>query len=202
MICRQWGHLNCLGGGGGGDLVHARECTPAVFWLAHCNRMVDDSEAVNDTAREAEGRRELTQHGVLPCLAGGKGWGGGEMICTLMRCPPYRLPWHTVPPALPRSCSAGSFLHSQLLLLLYITKCTQKTNVAGLTQGRQGPVFHVQYDSSLVTPKKLSCQGLLYIELKRSWKPEITKCCYCFEGSTVCLSFLVFGKRGQATFKQ
>ncbi len=33
---------------------------------------------------EAEGRRELTQYGVLGCLAGGEGWGGGAQICTVM----------------------------------------------------------------------------------------------------------------------
>ncbi len=40
--------------------------------------MMDDSKIVNDTPTEAEGRRELAQHGILPCLAGGKERDGGR----------------------------------------------------------------------------------------------------------------------------
>jgi hypothetical protein len=39
---------------------------------------------------EAEGRRELTQHGVLPCLAGGEVWEGAYLDCA----------GHTVSPAM------------------------------------------------------------------------------------------------------
>ncbi len=53
---------------------------------------------IRDVATEAEGRRELTQDGVLPMTAGG--W---TLICTKMGRP-HRLPCRTVPPALARGC--------------------------------------------------------------------------------------------------
>jgi hypothetical protein len=74
-----------------------------------------DSETVNDTPTEAEGRRELAQHGVLPCIAGGverdggrgegeggrgEGGRGGDDLYSVGRA---------IPPALPRSWSAASF---------------------------------------------------------------------------------------------
>ncbi len=31
--------------------------------------------------KEAEDRREPTQHSVLPCLAGGEGWRGDDLYC-------------------------------------------------------------------------------------------------------------------------
>jgi hypothetical protein len=46
---------------------------------------------------EADGRRELSQHGVLPCLDGGEGWGGGgddDLNCD----------GRAVPPTLQRGC--------------------------------------------------------------------------------------------------
>jgi hypothetical protein len=52
--------------------------------------MVTSFFAGNITTTEAEERRELTQHGVLPCLAGGEGWGGG--IDLHSEVGPYRLP--------------------------------------------------------------------------------------------------------------
>ncbi len=64
---------------------------------------------------ETEGRRELTEHDVLSCLAGGRG-GGGALICTVIDGRTTCL-CHDVlyPPALPRSCSAESFWQSLLL---------------------------------------------------------------------------------------
>jgi hypothetical protein len=59
---------------------------------------------------DAEGCREPTKHGVLPCLAEGGGW--GVMICIVMGGP-YQLPSH-------RSCPAASFWQFQLLLLLLV----------------------------------------------------------------------------------
>ncbi len=50
---------------------------------------------------ETNGRRGLTQHGVLPFLAGRER--GGTKIRTVIR-ESYRLRWCTVPPALPRGC--------------------------------------------------------------------------------------------------
>ncbi len=90
---------------------------------------------------DAEGRRERTQQGVLPCLAGGEGWRRW-----------YVLWWRAVPPAmsycttaLARCSFTASFWNSQLLLLLVISKCTQ--NMANHLR-RQGPALpvRVQYN--------------------------------------------------------
>jgi hypothetical protein len=90
---------------------------------------------------EAKDRRELTQEGVLPCLASGE-----AVICTMMGGP-YRLSWRTVPLALawlpasgnPRCCCC----------CWCIKKCTQNTDITEIMQGRQGPALHV-YSSEIL----------------------------------------------------
>ncbi len=60
---------------------------------------------------EAEGRRELTQHGVLCCLAGGEGE-GGALICPVMGA-------RAVPPAVTycTACPAKELLSCELLAI-------------------------------------------------------------------------------------
>ncbi len=113
--------------------------------LGRHQKLIGNSEwAVQIQTTEAEGRRELTQHGVLPCLAGGEG--GGAMICTVMGGP-YRLPWRTLLPTLMRSCSAVSFWKSKLLLLLYLNVHKTPTWSKSRKKGRPGAPC-TQFDSS------------------------------------------------------
>jgi hypothetical protein len=67
--------------------------------------------AISVTITEAEGRKEPTQHGFLPCLAEGEGWRRGDDLYCDGRAVPYRLSWQW-------AASAASFWQSQLLLLL------------------------------------------------------------------------------------
>jgi hypothetical protein len=71
--------------------------------------MVTSFFAGNITTTDAEERKELTQHGVMPCLAGEEGWGGSINLYSDGRA---------VPPAKPKSCSAASSWQFQLPQLL------------------------------------------------------------------------------------
>ncbi len=88
-----------------------------------------------------ESRREPTQQGVLPYLAGGEWW---------RRAVPPAMSYCTT--ALARCSFAASFWNSQLLLLLVISKCTQqKIDITDITnqfqatfaQGGRGVVVKI-----------------------------------------------------------
>ncbi len=86
--------------------------------------------------REAEGRRKLTQHGVLPYLAGGERWGRwlamwwGAVARTACDDVLYRL--------LCQGPVQLKLLASRAVAGI-LFKCTQTPDMTEITQGKQGP---------------------------------------------------------------
>jgi hypothetical protein len=94
---------------------------------------------------EAEGRKELTQYGVLPCLGR-----------------PYPPSYRTVLSDLTRSCSAASFQQSQMPAagtVSYEMYTILYTDITENTQGRHGPALYVENDiirvPALLATKKM-----------------------------------------------
>jgi hypothetical protein len=67
------------------------------------------------------------------------------MICTVM-VGLYHLLCHTAWQGTAELRASGN----RSCWYSYIIKCTQNTHITQITQGRQGPIFRVQYNSSLV----------------------------------------------------
>ncbi len=91
---------------------------------------------------EAEDRRELSQHGVLPCLAGGKG-----LWCDELYCDGGHNACHDVLYRLP--CQGAAQLRASGILSCYccwyVTKCTQNTDMTEITQGIKGRGQHSKF---------------------------------------------------------
>jgi hypothetical protein len=105
---------------------------------------------------EAAGCRELTQQGVLPCLAGVEGrrvepwfelWWAGRTACH----------WRTVPPALTRSCLAASYWRSHwcgggILLNVYKTPTSAKSRKEDRGRHSMYSMPAPWFDHRMVTP--------------------------------------------------
>jgi hypothetical protein len=70
---------------------------------------------------EAEGRREPTQHGVMPWLAGGQRWRGYDLYCNGRAVPPAM--WQV-------AAQLQAFGNRCLWCSSYIIECTQNTDKA------------------------------------------------------------------------
>ncbi len=80
--------------------------------------------------KETEDRRELTQHGILPCLAGG-GWRGNDLYDDGRALPPL--------PCL-RAAQLRTSGHPSCYSCWFITKCTQNTDITEISKEGRGRI--------------------------------------------------------------